>query len=176
MSTFSKSILYALFAVIVAIFALNERIQQGRFLSALAPFLQFCMPAKDLHTPLVSDPIDVSNDVKLFEYTFTNRYVGSHAFGVMAKGLSPSIADATIPAFSMAVEFIVDGSQVLMAQAEDPAYCFWSDHGDGYAFLRYKVPGDVPIGKAVHCRVKITRADAAFQSNHSPVTVYAARE
>ncbi len=176
MSTFSKSILYGLFALIVAVFALNEQIQRGRFLSALAPFLQFCMPVKGLHVPLVSEPIDVSNDTKLFEYTFTNRYVGDHAFGVMAKDLSKNIAEATIPAFSMSVEFVVNGRQVLMAQAEDPAYSFWTDHGDGYAFVRYKVPSDVPVGQPVLCRVRITRPDAAFQSRHGPVTVYASRE
>ena len=176
MSTFNKTILYGLLALIIAVFALNRQIQEGRILPVLAPFLQFSLPVKDLHAPLVSEPIDVSNDQKLFEYTFTNRYIGDHAFGVMAKGLSQSIAEATVPAFSMSVEFVVDGAQVLMAQADDPAYCFWTAYGDGFAFVRYKVPQDVPVGKAVHCRVKITRPDAAFQSGHGPVTVYAARE
>jgi len=176
MSTFNKTILYSLFALIVAVFALNRQIQEGRVFPVLAPFLQFCLPVKDLHAPLIKEPIDVSHDAKLFEYTFTNRYVGDHALGVMAQGLSQNIADATVPAFSMSVEFVVDGAQVLMAQAEDPAYCFWTGYGAGYAFVRYKVPGDVPLGKAVHCRIRITRPDAAFQSGHSPVTVYAARE
>lgn len=176
MSNFGKILLYGVFATIMAVFALNGQIQQGRFLPALAPFLQFCMPAKGLRAPVISEPIDVSNEGKLFQYTFTNRFVGDHAFGVMAQGLSKSISDAAVPAFSLSVEFVVDGAQVLMAQAEDPAYGFWTEYGDGYAFVRYKVPGDVPLGKAVHCRVKITRPDAAFQSKHGPVTVYAGRE
>ncbi|MFH0907143.1 MAG: hypothetical protein V1929_00065 [bacterium] len=176
MSTFGKAILYGLLALVIAVFALNRRIQEGRILPALAPLLQFCMPVDDLYAPVMCEPIDVSGDTKTFEYTFTNRYVGAHAFGVLAQGLSQNVAEATIPKFALSVEFVVDGYQVLSAEVEDPAYNFWTRYGDGYAYVCYDVPFEVPVGKAVHCRVKVTRADPEFQARHRPVTVYAGRE
>lgn len=176
MSTFGKTLLYGAFAVILVIFAFNRRIQQGKFLSALAPILEFCMPADDLYNPVLKEPIDVSSDGKAYEFTFTNRYVGSHSFGVMASGLSQNIAEATIPQLALSVEFVVDGGQVLTADVSDMDYSFWTPHGDGFAYLRYEVPRDVPVGKAVHCRVRVTRGDPDLQAKHGPVMVYAGRD
>lgn len=137
--------------VVIGFYVFRAPIQQGKFLAELGPVLSLLFPPEDLYDPLATTLMIAGKD----QYTlgFTHKYVGYHAVEITVPGKAP-IAKLE-PELQVSIE-VFDRDKHLYSDGPGKGYGFWGRDDHGLSFLRYRVPGNLPVARPLTARVTIS--------------------
>jgi hypothetical protein len=137
--------------VVVGFYLIRTPIQQGKFLAELGPILSLVFPAEDLYFPLATT--ELLSGKKEYVLKLTHKYVGHHAVEISVPGKAP--IGKLEPELQVLLE-VSSGDSPPYRDGPGRGYGFWGKDDYGLSFVRYKVPGDLPVAGPLTARITIS--------------------
>jgi hypothetical protein len=137
--------------VVIGLYVLRTPIQQGKFLAELGPILSLVFPAEDLYIPLAAT--ELLSGKKEYVLKFAHMYVGHHAVEISVPGKAP--IGKLEPELQVLME-VSSGDSLLYREGPGRGYGFWGKDDYGLSFVRYDVPGDLPVAGPLTARITIS--------------------
>jgi hypothetical protein len=141
----------------------------------LRDFVTAVIPPYDLYDRLIEEEIDVSKKGLIKRVEFQNKYVGRHDVGILLEKFTANqyfMHQRYDLKLRMEINFYVDNKLILSRLVENKYYPFLGIDRNGFDFIDYNCPKDLPIKKSITCEVKIIMPDPTLKTVYGPVWLY----
>lgn len=140
-------------------------------------FMQALAPPKDLYDYLINESLDISEKGLTKRFEFRNKYPGRHDIGILLAKFSDDLyfrplSQRHILKLKMEVNVYSQDALILSRVVENKYDPFIGRKGNGFSFITYESPRDLPIDKLIICEVKVLEPDDQLNTTYGPVRFY----
>ena len=147
------SILIIIILIPVTFILLIKPAQQGKILPRWGKISFLFSEPKDLWYPLAEDLLDKNK--KEYSFTFTHKYVGNHDIEILFSDKSMDVGRIDKNDIRLTVTFY-ESTKLLFSKATSYVSWFKGLRGNGFTYIRYSLPEDLPINKELNAKIEIT--------------------
>jgi hypothetical protein len=151
----------------VGIFLVRSPIQQGKFFADLGPTLSFLFPASDLYSPLVEKTL--SPEMRDYNFDLSHKYVGNHVVSVEVVSDAPVNWD-----YEESLNVIIkvkNGDTVIFTDSANQGSPYRGKRRSGFSYVRYSVPGDIPVSKNLAMEVFFDKGLPQFLKKYKSANI-----
>lgn len=146
-------------------------------LSEMGSLIRTIFPPKDIYDYLINESLDITEKGLTKKFEFKNKYSGHHSIGILLDKFSDDLyfkplSQRYILKLKMEVNFYSQSTLILSRVIENKYYPFIGKRGNGWGFITYKSPLDLPLDKVIVCEVKILEPDDKLSTTLGPVRFY----
>ncbi|MBU4488532.1 MAG: hypothetical protein KKI13_05650 [Candidatus Omnitrophica bacterium] len=151
----------------------NSYILRNSKSEGLRVLVQMLMPPDDLYDYLMYEKIDVTKAGAVREFTFKNKYLGRHSFGIVLDNYSQDLYfNKSALKLKMQVSFYIENNLYISHTVESDYYSFTGRHKGGFGFDSYRCPDDLPKDKIITCRIAVITPDKEISDKYGPIMFY----
>jgi len=134
-----------------AVYLARTPIQQGKVFSSIGPLLNLVFPPEGLYEPLAEEQLTTNKTTYTFD--FSHKYVGNHIIEII---ISParSVGLQGQQRLGVSAQFLVN-KKAVFEQPEDEGCPFWSNAFNGFEYIHYAVPKDLPISTPLTVKIRV---------------------
>ena len=172
----SRSILLSIVILIVLAILLFIGLTSS-YPETVRRFMRAIAPPKDLYDFLINEDLDVRERGLIKRFEFRNKYSGRHDIGILLDKFSDDLyfkpfSQRYILKLKMEVNFYLQNSLVLSRVVENKYDPFIGRKGNGFSFITYEAPKDLPINELITCEVKVIEPDKQLYAAYGSVRFY----
>lgn len=150
-----RKILITLLSIIVlipiCIILLIPYMQQGKIFPAAGKLALLLAQPEDIWEPLASATLDKNK--REYQFIFSHKYVGNHDVEILLSEKA-EVWKINKDQLEFTVSFY-DGEKELFSKETSHVGGFNGLRGDGFTFIRYSLPEDLPIGQELNVKVTV---------------------
>ena len=150
---------------------LKEPICQGKLLKSLRSHVEIYCPPKDLFSPTLDSPINLSKNESFYTFNFTNKYSGCYFFCILLDKLPGKSLE-----LQMDIEFFKDEKLLFSKKIETDHSSFKGRGGDGFILFEFFSPKEVPIEENITGKLRVLSLAEWFNRESKSVRLYIQRK